>query len=96
MITHEQEEQIEAAYWLFDHARSRKEMPMSERDAFKTAVRAMLGGALEKVRTRQVYDSSGKPIGHVRVCQKCGRNLPEVASFQGNYGALYCSEACKP
>ena len=59
VITHRQEEYIEAAYWMFDHLRNRKELPMAERDAFKTAVRAMLGRELEEVRTRQTVQQGG-------------------------------------
>jgi hypothetical protein len=36
------EDVLEAAYWNMDALRKRPGMPMSERDAFKAAVRAML------------------------------------------------------
>lgn len=38
---------IETTYWLFDHKKKGR-MPMSERDAFKFAVRAMLARAAQR------------------------------------------------
>ncbi len=35
------EEEIERAYWKYDANKKRKGLPMSERDAFKWAVREM-------------------------------------------------------
>jgi hypothetical protein len=38
---------IEAAYWLFDHKKTGS-APMSERDAFKWSVRQMLAGTASR------------------------------------------------
>jgi hypothetical protein len=42
-------DQIEEAYWLFDHKKKGR-TPMSERDAFKFVVRSLLAGDRASLR----------------------------------------------
>lgn len=53
-------DEIEATYWLFDHLQKRREMPMSERDAFKSAVRSMLSGAAKQAPKKGEFSSPGE------------------------------------
>ena len=41
-LSHRVEQEIEQAYWEFDAKNTRKDRSMSERDAFKWAVREMM------------------------------------------------------